>query len=323
MTQSYTSIGIVKYPAVQLTAVHGLTDMLVTANQFIPEHGKEGGSLFCVSHWCLNAETQKLEADFCTMEAAPDQQDVLVLPGSLDPGTEVEPRPAYASWIQTQHRAGAIACSICKGAFILADSGILKDRRATTHWAFDDAFSSQFPDVDLQIDEIIIDDGDIITAGGVMAWLDLGLRLIYRYAGSEVMLAVAKYLLIDPSGRQQRFYSAFSPPFDHGDELVIKAQHWLQANFGEALTLERVADAAATSTRTLIRRFHSALGMSPTAYIQQLRIGKARELLEITTMPVNQIAWTVGYEDPGSFRKVFQRSLGLSPGAYRRRFNVE
>ena len=155
-----------------------------------------------------------------------------------------------------------------------------------------------------------------------MAWLDLGLRLIHQFSGPEVMLTVAKFLLIDPSGREQKFYQSLNPPFDHGDELVVKAQHWLQANFGNPLSLEKLADTVSTSVRTLIRRFHNALGMSPTAYIQQLRVGKARELLEFTKLPMNQISWKVGYEDPSSFRKVFRRSLGLSPAEYQSRFNT-
>ena len=323
MARSYTYVGIVKYPTVQLTAVHGLTDILVTANQFIQDLGKQDRPLFCVTHWALDREAQELRSQFCTLESVPSQLNILLLPGSLDRDTLIGSNPVILEWIRAKYEAGAIACSICKGAFFLAQSGILNNRTATTHWAFEEAFAAQFPDVDLQINEIIVDDGDIITAGGVMAWLDLGLRLVHRYAGSEVMLAVAKYLLIDPSGRQQKFYSAFSPSFDHGDELVVKTQHWLQANFGEPLSLEKLAEVAATSVRTLIRHFHSALNMSPTSYIQQLRIGKAREMLELTTFPVNQIAWKVGYEDPSSFRKLFQRSLGLSPGEYRRRFAVK
>lgn len=323
MTRAYTAIGIINYPSAQLTAVHGLTDMLLTANRFIQELGNEEALLFCVTHWGLSSDEQEMQSQFCSEPSVPAQQDVLLVPGSLNSEPDSTHNPALLEWIRSQHDSGAIACSICKGAFILAASGLLSDRTVTTHWALEEELTRQFPDVHVQIDKILIDGGDLITAGGVMAWLDLGLRLIHRFAGSEVMLAVAKFLLIDPNGREQRFYSAFSPQLNHGDELVVKVQRWLQTHYSEPLSLKTLAKVAATSERTLIRRFHSALGMTPTSYIQQLRVGKAREMLELTNLPVSEVAWKVGYEDAGAFRKVFQRSLGLSPGEYRQRFAVE
>lgn len=110
-------------------------------------------------------------------------------------------------------------------------------------------------------------------------------------------------LLIDPAGREQRHYSSFAPRLNHGDEPILKVQHWLQA-------------------RTFLRRFKAATGLAPSQYTQHLRVGKARELLEFTRRPVDQIAWSVGYEDPGAFRKSFQRVVGLTPGEYRQRFTT-
>lgn len=323
MNNSYTSVGIVNYPSAQLTAVHGLTDMLLTANRFIQELGKQGTPLFCVSHWSLSGDKQALQPQFCSQESVPLQQDILLVPGCLNSDYDYKQDSALLEWIRTQHEKGAIACSVCKGAFILAQSGLLINRTVTTHWALEEEFITQFPDIHVQIDKILIDGGDIITAGGVMAWLDLGLRLIHRFAGSEVMLAVAKFLLIDPNGREQKFYSAFSPQLNHGDEVVVKTQRWLQTHYAEPLSLDKLSEVAAISVRTLIRRFHSALNMTPTSYIQQLRIGKARELLELTNLPVSKIAWDVGYQDTGAFRKVFQSLLSITPGEYRRRFAVE
>lgn len=323
MSLSYTAVGIVNYPSAQLAAVHGLTDMLLTANRFIQEPGKQEAPLFCVSHWSLSSDEKEMQSQFCSEASVPIQQDILLIPGSLNSESNSKQNPALLEWVRSQHDTGTIACSICKGAFILAQSGLLSNRTVTTHWALEEEFITQFPDVRVQIDKILIDSGDIITAGGVMAWLDLGLRVIHRFAGSQVMLSVAKFFLIDPSGREQKFYSTFFPQLNHGDDVVVKTQRWLQTHYSEPLSLDKLAEIAATSVRTLIRRFHSALNMTPTAYIQQLRIGKARELLELTTLPVNKIAWKVGYEDAGAFSKIFQKSLGLSPSKYRQRFAVE
>lgn len=156
-----------------------------------------------------------------------------------------------------------------------------------------------------------------------MAWVDLGLRLVGRFLGSAALLATARYFLVDPGGREQRFYSTFAPQLTHGDAAILKAQHWLQANSGGRVSLPMMAARAKLGDRTFLRRFQAATGMTPGQYLQHLRVGKARELLERSGLSVDEIAWQVGYGDPGAFRKVFLKVMGLSPGEYRRRFAIE
>jgi transcriptional regulator GlxA family with amidase domain len=170
--------------------------------------------------------------------------------------------------------------------------------------------------------KLIIDDGDIITAGSVMAWVDLGLNLIERFLSPIVMLATARFFLVDAADREQRFYASFAPHLGHGDKPVLKVQHWLQQHIAESPSVAAMATGVNLVKRTFLRRFHKATGMTPTRYLQHLRIGKARESLEFSMLTINEIAWMVGYEDPGSFRKVFQHIMGLSPGDYRRRFGI-
>jgi len=134
------------------------------------------------------------------------------------------------------------------------------------------------------------------------------------------VLSVPKFLLVDPPRREQRYYNNFAPRFDQGDDLVLKAQRWMQANFQKPVALEKIANAATTSERTLIRRYKSVLDMSPTKYLQRLRIARARELLESTAYPVSKISWEVGYEDVNSLRKQFKDIVGLTPSEYRQRF---
>jgi transcriptional regulator GlxA family with amidase domain len=155
-----------------------------------------------------------------------------------------------------------------------------------------------------------------------MAWVDLGLNLIERFLSPTVMLATARFFLVDAAGREQRFYSSFAPHLGHGDQRVLKIQHWLQQHVAESPSVAAMATRVSLGKRTFLRRFHKATGMTPTRYLQHLRVGKARESLESSMSTVNEIAWTIGYEDPGSFRKVFQRIIGLSPGDYRRRFGI-
>ncbi len=162
----------------------------------------------------------------------------------------------------------------------------------------------------------------MITAGGLMAWIDLGLKLVDRLLGSSIMLETARFLLVDPPGREQRYYSNFSPRLRHGDEAVLKVQHWLQAQGAREASIPAMAARAGLEERTFLRRFRKATGLKPTEYCQHLRVGKAREMLEITNRTIDQVAWDVGYEDAGAFRKVFQKVMGLSPRDYRRRFGV-
>jgi transcriptional regulator GlxA family with amidase domain len=179
-----------------------------------------------------------------------------------------------------------------------------------------------FPNVQVDVDRLIIDDGDIMTAGGLMAWTDLGLRLIDRLLGPSIMLDTARTLVVDPPGREQRYYSAFSPVLTHGDAAVLSVQHWLQATQAKDMTLATLAAQAKLEPRTLLRRFQKATGMTTTEYGQRLRVGRAREMLQFETASIDRVAWEVGYSDAGAFRKVFTRIVGLTPGDYKRRFSA-
>lgn len=190
----------------------------------------------------------------------------------------------------------------------------------TTHWAYAQRLQERFPKVSVDADRLIIDDGDIITAGGLMSWTDMGLRLVDRLLGPSVMIETARMLLVDPPGREQRYYSVFSPRLTHGDAAVLKVQHWLQSTQAKDVTLATLADQAKLEERTFLRRFQKATGMTTTEYCQRLRVGRARELLQFSTNSIDRVAWEVGYSDSGAFRKVFTRIVGLSPGEYRRRF---
>ncbi|WP_323181590.1 GlxA family transcriptional regulator [Kaistia defluvii] len=174
----------------------------------------------------------------------------------------------------------------------------------------------------LDLDRLIVHEGDIVTAGGLMAWTDLGLKLVDRYLGSEVMLETARVLLVDPPGREQRYYSTFVPRLDHGDRAVLQAQHWLHGLANGEASLERLASQEGLEQRTFLRRFRKATGLTTTGYQQQLKVNRARELLQFSALSADEVAWQVGYGDPGAFRKVFVRIVGLSPAEYRRRFHA-
>ena len=317
--RSMVELGILLYAGCQTAAVHGMSDLLEIAGGYSEERG---GPLVRVTHWASQAGGKIA----CCHESRPGLggfPGTFFVPGRLAGGPAgLEEAAPYASWLRERHAEGATLTANCAGTFLLAATGLLSGRPATTHWLFANAFCDSFPDVRLDPDKIIIEDGEIITSGGSMAWTDLGLRLVDRLLGPTAMIETGRFLLIDPAGREQRHYSSFAPRLTHGDEMILKVQHWLQAREARAVTVPEMARVAVLEERTFLRRFKAGTGMTPTEYVQHLRIGKARELLEFTKRPVDQIAYAVGYEDTGAFRRLFHRIIGLSPKEYRQRFTT-
>ncbi|WP_310621689.1 GlxA family transcriptional regulator [Flexibacterium corallicola] len=311
-TRPVYRIGIAAYPLAQKAAVYGLQDLFETASRFEAEHTSSHPQLLC-----------DIIEDFNALKPEQYTYTTIILPPSLDGGSSAEIDGKLLSWITQQHEKGTLMCSVCAGAFPLAASGLLDNRRATTHWALTQSFKDRFPNVKLDPDRLIIDDGDIITAGGVMAWTDLGLKLIARFLGPAIMLETARYFLIDPGEREQSYYNLFSPNLSHGDTAILKAQHWLQAQYSGPLTVPEMASTAGLEERTFVRRFLTATGLNPSKYLQNLRIAKARELLELSPSSIEHIAMQVGYFDISAFRKLFHKIVGLTPRDYRNRFSQD
>ncbi|WP_269494876.1 GlxA family transcriptional regulator [Castellaniella sp. S9] len=315
-------IGIVLYPNAQMAAVLGLTDLFVLAQQLAARHGNENMARVRVSHWQLKDAEHPPVRVYDSLPAKSGSPEVLILPPSLEEPISSQCAQPYLNWLLARHQAGVTLASVCAGAFLLAETGLLAGRTITTHWLYAEKFMGRFPDVSLDVDQLIIDSDDILTAGGAMAWTDLGLRLVDRYLGAAVMIDTAQMLLVDPPGRQQRYYSAFAPRLSHGDDAILVIQHWLEETGAKDISLANMAQRANMEERTFLRRFRKATGMTTTDYTQRLKVGRAREMLQTTAAPIDTVAWDVGYSDTGAFRKVFTRIVGLTPSDYRRRFNA-
>jgi transcriptional regulator GlxA family with amidase domain len=317
-----TEICILLYPDYAASTVHGLTDMFTVATTLALQHVGANAPMLRVSHWLPNSTNESVDCVFDTHPALDHRVVVVIVPGSWkgEPGDEI--KKCLAKWLVDRHANGSTLCSVCGGAFVLAETGLLTGRSATTHWDFARTLAERFPDIRVDEDRIVIEDGNFITAGGVLAWTDLGLKLVDRHLGPSIMLETARYMLVDPPGREQRYYSNFSPVLHHGDAAVLKVQHWLQNRAETQPTISQMAEIGGLEGRTFLRRFHKATGLKPTEYSQRLRVGRAREMLEFTGRTIDLIAKAIGYEDPASFRRVFKRLMGMSPSDYRRRFAV-
>lgn len=319
-TSPSAEIAILIYPGAQQAAIHGLTDLFAEASRIAAEVAGDHAPRLRITHWLPDAGAQSVACVFDSHPGSSNRPAVVIVPPSLGALPDPAVIRRLAVWLTMRHDEGGILASVCAGAFLLAETGLLDGRPATTHWGLAEELGARFPAIRIEADKLIVEDGDVITAAGVMAWTDLGLKLVDRLIGPGVMMATARFLLVDPPGREQRYYSNFSPRLGHGDAAILKVQHWLQAQGTQAVSLAQMAAQAGLEERTFLRRFHRATGLKPTEYCQHLRVAKAREQLELTTRSIDQIAFAVGYEDAGAFRKVFHKLVGLSPGDYRRRF---
>jgi transcriptional regulator GlxA family with amidase domain len=321
-------IGLVLYPGAQQAAVLGLTDLFLVANRMASLHMQQSEPPPRVTHWQQNAADAAPVRIFDSgsgidsVASAPSVLSALILPPTLNEPVEADEVLSLTAWLRERHMDGVTLGSVCAGAFPLAATGLMAGRKMTTHWAHAELLQQRYPDVQVDADQLIIDDGDVITAGGLMAWTDLGLKLVDRLLGPTIMIETARTLLVDPPGREQRYYSVFSPRLTHGDTAVLKVQHWLQATQAKDAALSTLAAQAGLEERTLLRRFQKATGMTTTEYCQRLRVGRARELMQFSNISFDRVAWEVGYSDPSAFRKVFTRIVGLSPSEYRRRFSA-
>lgn len=222
--------------------------------------------------------------------------------------------------LRHQHERGALLASYCTGSFLLAETGLLAGGVATTHWAKDKVFARRYPDVELRISDIIIEQEGIICSGAVTSSLNLALRIVEKFVGSDVAAETGKLMLIDTNRVSQTSY-ATRPEEHHSDPLVARAQRWMAKSLQRGFNLGELARHLAVSERTLNRRFKQAIGEPPLQYLQALRVDVAKRLLETRRLPVESISERVGYSDLSTFRRLFKRETGLSPREYRRCFS--
>lgn len=313
-------IGVLVYPGAQHAAVQGVTDLFTVANRVAAELGEHQLPLLRVSHWQLDAvgQPQVIQDGLPQQAHAPR---VMLIPPSLGAAPTSEMLAAHRRLLCDLHGQGVVLASVCVGVFLIAGSGLLDGRAACSHWNYAQALSERFPKVRVATSQPLLDDGDIVTSAGLMAWTDLGLHLIERFVGHTLARETARYLAVTPAPAPLPG-ALFTPKLEHGDEAVLRVQHWLQGEEARTAGLADMARCAGLEPRTFLRRFRAATGLRPTEYAQQVRVGRACRLLEFTRRSVDQIAWGVGYQDPGAFRKVFQRFTGMTPSDYRRRFAV-
>lgn len=313
-------VGIINYPGAQVACILGLTDLFGIASTIALDQQRSRESELRVTHW---EPIDSFDANLsCVYDSAPrgsPQPRTLIIPPTLNlPDPDVS--AGVVSWVRDRHAAGVTLASLCSGAYILAATGLIDGRSVATHQICAEALAKRFPQIVVDTNLRIIDHGDIITAGGFLSWVDLGLFLVGRILGPAMRAETARFVLGDPAAGQARYFTGFAPPQTHGDSAVLRAQEWVHMRDGRGVSLAAMATAAGLERRTLLRRFASATGMTPIEYCRRVRIARARELLEGGSTSQKKIAQSLGYKGVASFVRAFRKTVGEAPGAYRKRF---
>lgn len=253
--------------------------------------------------------------------------DIVIVPSVLlRPGGWVTGRyPRLVDWIKRMHEGGARLCSACSGVFLLAETGLFDGRDATVHFGYAKQFAACYPDVPIHPERVLVISGareDLVSSGASNTWHDMVLYLIAHHVGATVAQEVARMFALQWHQDGLAPYMIFEGRNDHGDAEIGNAQEWLATNFSIANPVEEMIKRSKLAERTFKRRFADATGLAPLAYVQRLRIEDAKRRLERTGSPVDEISWRVGYEDAAFFRRLFKRTTGMTPGAYRRRFQI-
>ena len=232
----------------------------------------------------------------------------------------VERNATVIPWLRRGHKRGASIASVCSGVGLIAATGMLDGKRATTHWALAETFRQKYPNVRWMPELMVTEDRGFYCGGGVHASLDLSLYLVEKFCGHDIAVQTAKALLIETPRAWQSGFAIVPLKTEHNDDAISGAQEWLHENFHRTFSLEAPAERARMSLRNFVRRFKQATGDSPLAYIQKLRIAAAKRLLESNHRTMQEVSDAVGYQDAAFFRSLFQRHTGVSPSAYRERF---
>lgn len=309
-----------------LISVAAILDVFETVNRFCGENGQI--PVFSVTLFSMEPEFQgglhplfHLPVKSIREE---NKMDLLIIPAfkNCKMDAALHMNAGFIPWLKDQYLQGAEIASFCTGSFLLAATGMLNNRPATTHVDACTDFSRAFPAVHLMADKTVTEDQHLYTSGGATFTFQLLLHLIKRICGLLMAVKTAKYYAIDMDRDKQTCFSTFNPLKVHDDLLVARAQQKIENHFQDSSSIEEIIKDIPSSRRNIGRRFKQILGMSPMEYLQQTRMEAAKSLLIHTTDQMTQIIFSTGYSDPKAFRRLFRKSVGMTPSEYRIKFRV-
>lgn len=246
--------------------------------------------------------------------------DTLIIPGGAGPRTLI-PSPDLAGDIRKAGEKARRVASVCTGTFLLARSGLAGDNRVTTHWSHVAGFRNQFPEIPLDPDPLFIQDGKVWSSAGVTAGIDMAMAMIADDVGATIAAAVARELVVylrRPGNQAQYSEPLHAQSLDAGRLSGVIA--WIAENLSATLDIETLAERAGMSPRHFTRVFRQSLGISPAQYVERMRLDEARMMLGSGHGRISQVAAAVGFANPDSFRRAFERQFGIAPSVWRDRF---
>ncbi len=309
-----------------LSSIIGAYKIFTRANQYRVNTGKE--ELFKIELAGVSKEVNFYEGLFSVKPhvniAALRKTDLIIIP-SLNHNYQeaVKGNQLLINWIENQYKSGAEVASICTGAFLLASTGLLDGKNCSTHWAAADNFRMMFPKVTLHADQLITDEYGIYTNGGAYSFLNLMIYLVEKYYERQTAIFCSKVFQIEIDRQSQSAFTIFTGQKMHSDEMVRKAQDYIESKLDEKISVEHLSTLFSVGRRNFDRRFIKATGNTPVEYTQRVKIESAKKTFETTQKTISEVMYAVGYSDLKAFREVFRRITGLSPLEYRQKYNKE
>jgi transcriptional regulator GlxA family with amidase domain len=306
-----------------IAAIGNASHMFTIVNNFISEAGKT--PIFDIQLVGLEKE-MKLGGGLYTIQTEavsanlPKTDLIIIPPMSGDMETSMALNQAFVPWIRQQYASGAEVASLCVGAFLLAETGLLKGQECSTHWQTADEFRERFPDVQLVDDKVITDFNGIYTSGGSNSYWNLLVYLVEKYTSREIALRTSKYFEVEINRDSQSPFMIFRGCRSHDDEEVHLIQQHIEKHYHDRLTIDALTQLSNLSRRTFQRRFKKATHNNVMEYIQKVKVEAAKQLLEWHKHSVNDVMFEVGYQDPKAFREVFKKITGMTPLEYRNKF---
>ncbi len=309
-----------------VSCIVGVYEIFATANGYWNEKGKE--DLFRIELAGVSEQTEfgngMLLLKYVKPISAIEKTDLVLIPSLVpDFQTISEGNQRLADWVAKQYRNGAEVGSMCTGIYMLASAGLLEGRECSTHWNTANNFRTLFPNVIMREANLITDENGIYTNGGGYSFLNLAIYLVEKYYDRQTAIYCSKLMQIEIDRQSQSAFAIFTGQKTHGDELIKKAQLYIESKLDEKISVENLSAKFAVGRRNFDRRFVKATGNTPVEYAQRVKIEWAKKAFENTRKNIQEVMYEVGYSDLKAFREVFRKITGMSPLEYRNKYNKE
>ncbi|RNL80789.1 helix-turn-helix domain-containing protein [Sinomicrobium pectinilyticum] len=294
-----------------------------TANEFLTVFGKE--PVFDVEYVGLNEYVPANNGEYTIktdrLISDVDHTDLLIIPptfGNMDEG--IQANAEAIPYFKKLHLNGSGIASLCIGAFLLAETGLLNGKKCSTHWAYIDEFKEKYPQVEVEDGAVITEHDNIYSSGGASSLWNLILYLVEKFSDRETAIIISKYFALDIGRDSQSQFAIFRGQKNHGDAAIQEVQDYIEKNYEDKITVEDLANLISVSRRTFERRFKEATNNTPLEYMQRVRVEAAKKFFEASRKNVSEVMYDVGYTDTKAFRDTFRKITGLTPIEYRNRF---